>query len=85
MYARRYAEQQEVLVVAFTYTSADPGAVVVVDFDARFATAAMERPWGFNDVTSATDRQRNLFRLYCCVVVVIAQATLYNWLLVVFY
>ena len=85
MYARGYAEQQEVLVVAFAYTSADPGAVVVVDFDARFATGAMKRPWRFDDVTSATDRQRNLFRLYCCVVVIITQATLHNWLLVVLY
>jgi len=38
----KVSKHQEVLVVAFADTRSDPGTVVVVDFDASFAVAAVE-------------------------------------------
>ena len=41
-------------MVSFSDAGPDPGAVVVVDFDACAAVAAVERPWRSVNVACAT-------------------------------
>ena len=52
---REYCEAQEVLVVSFAHTCADPGTMVVVHFDASFAITAVEGSRRPVDVTRSAD------------------------------
>jgi hypothetical protein len=55
MERRGDCKQQEVLVITLANAGADPWAVVVVDFNAGFTVAAVERTRRLYNVTSPTD------------------------------